>query len=223
MAKKKATGKTTARKSVQVPPEMQLDLPPAPSAAPKRQLMPVIIIGLIVLLAILVAANKGWVVVAVVNGKPIFSWQLNKTLRARFGQQILEGMIGEALIAKEAQKQGLVVSSADVEAKQQEILATLGGNVRLDDLLKFQGLTKEDFHNQIRIQLTVERLLTRDLTIMDSDINNYIATNRALLSATEPGNLREEARSAIISQTVNEKAQSWFSDLRQKAKVWRFL
>lgn len=182
-----------------------------------------VFIGLALLFVILLAANKGLVLAAVVNGKPIFSWQLNNTMRTRYGQQTLEGMIGESLIASEARKSGVLITDADIQAKQKEILSSLGTDVNVADFLKFQGLTEADFHQQLRVQLTVEKLLTRDLTITETDIDTYIATNRALLTATEPAALRDEAKKAIIGNTVSEKLQSWFLELRQKSNVMKFL
>ncbi len=214
--------KIIAKKTVvQVPPQFE-------SALPMQSHKPFltwkwIVIGLVVLFAVLLAANKGLVLAAVVNGKPIFSWQLNHTLRTRYGQQTLEGMIGETLIAGEAQKSGVTVTGDDIASKQKEILSSLGTEVNLEDFLKFQGMTEQDFNQQLKVQLTVEKLLTRDLTITEADVDNYIATNRALLTATDPAMLREEAKKAIIGNAVSEKLQSWFLELRQKSNVMKFL
>lgn len=184
---------------------------------------PFIIGILVVVFVILLAANKGWVLAAVVNGKPIFSWDLNNTLRARYGQQTLEGMIGESLISDEASKNGITVNDADLAAKQKQVLSSLGTDVSLDDFLKFQGMTKADFQHQLKIQITVEKLLTKGLTISDDDINNYIATNRATLTASDPAQLKAEARQAIVNNLVSDKLQTWFTQLRQKAAVIKFL
>jgi hypothetical protein len=215
--------KTSSKKSsaVVLPPDYAR--PQEPQTAKRKMIWRWVIIGLTVLLVGLFAANKGWIVAAVVNGKPIFSWQLNDTLRARYGQQTLEGLIGEKLINDEAQKSGVTVSASDLEKKQKQVLSSLGTDVSLDDFLKFQGLTKTDFQQQLKIQLTVERLLTKGLTITDDEISGYIATNRATLTATDPALLKEEAREAIISNTVSEKLQAWFTQLRQKAAVMKFL
>lgn len=205
-----------------VPP--QLETPVKTVGATKHFVPWKIAIGvLVVAFVILLAANKGWVVAAVVNGQPIFSWQLDSTLRARYGQQTLEGMIGEMLIADQAKKAGVSVTQQDITQKQQEVLASLGSNVSLDDFLKFQGMSKDDFNHQLMVQIEVERLLTKGLTISDNDINNYIATNRATLTATDPAKLKEEAKAAIINNVVSDKLQTWFSALRAKANVVKFL
>ena len=211
----------TKMNPVTLPPQYPM-APVAPARARKYG-WKVIVGVLAVLFVALFAANKGWVVAAIVNGKPIFSWDLNNTLRSRYGQQTLEGMIGEQLIDSEAKKAGVKVTDADLAVKQKEVLASLGTDVSLDDFLKFQGLTKTDFQHQLKVQLTVERLLTKGLTISDDDVNAYIATNRATLTATDPAKLKEEAKQMIISNTVSEKLQTWFASIRQKAKVIKFL
>jgi len=208
---------------VPVPPRYEPSVLTMPSGRPRRFTWRWVLGALVILLVILTAANKGWVVAAIVDGRPIFSWQLNSMLRTRYGQQTLEGMIGETLIAKEAKHVGVAITDEDIKAKQTEILSSLGTEVSLTDFLKFQGLSQADFNQQLKIQLTVERLLTRDLAITEHNIDNYIATNRAILTATEPAGLREEAKKAIISNTVSEKLQPWFLELRQKANVMKFL
>lgn len=215
-----AKRKVDSAKAVALPPVY----PSVASASPKKMHSWKVVVLLLIVVAVgLLVANKGWLVAATVNGKPIYSWQLNTALRNRFGQQTLEGMIGEMLIAEQAKSKGIVVSQADLDKKQQEVLGSLGENVKLDDLLKFQGLTKADFENQLKLQLTVEQLLTKDLTISDDDVNNFIATNRAMLVATDPAKLKDEARAAIKTNIVNEKLQTWFGEIRESAKVLKFL
>lgn len=185
--------------------------------------MRMIPLALFILLIVIMVMNKGMFIASLVNGKPIFTWQLHSVLRARFGQQTLEGMIGEMLIQEEAKKAKILVTKEDVDAKEKEIVSSLGANVSLDELLKFQGLSKKDFEKQVRLQLTVEKLLSKDITVSEKDIDAYIASQGATLVATEPALLRTEAKQAIITRAVSEKLQDWFAELRQKAKVLRFL
>jgi len=178
---------------------------------------------LIVLLAVVFLTNKGLLVAAFVDGKPIFRWELNNVLVSRFGKQTLEGIISERLIADEARKSSIDVMQEEIDAKINEIVKNLGGNVKIEDLLTYQGMTKADFKSQIRLQLAVEKLLGKNFTVSDSEIANYIATNAATLSATNPAQLREQAREAIFNQYVSSKLQSWFIELKNKAKIVRFL
>ena len=225
---KKKTGRRASKSRKLVLPHEMIDIktenilgsPLFPARRKPRWLwIAIIVAGLAGLLWV----NKGMVVAAVVNGRPIFRWELNKTLVSRFGTQTLEGMISERLVADAAAASGIQVSKDEVGGKMAEIVKSLGGGMSIEDLLKYQGMTKQDFENQIRLQMTVEKVLARDLTITEGDIDNFIATNRATLTATEPAGLRVEARAAIIGNHVNEKLQSWFMELKDKAKILRFL
>jgi len=180
---------------------------------------------IILLLAVsaVLLANKGLLVAAVVDGRPVWSWELNGVLVDRYGKQTLEGIISEKLIESEARKQGVVMTPAEVAAREEEIVKGLGGGMSLEEILKIQGLSKSEFNRQIALQLTVQKLLGRDLVIAESDLDNYIATNRATLVATQEAALRSEARQAILDGYIGEKLQPWFNELKAKAKVLRFL
>lgn len=193
---------------------------PPPQKFPTKYLY--LIVALLALSALLLA-NKGMLVAAVVDGTPIFRWELTKVLTDRYGAQTLEGMVSERLIASEAQKQRVIVAPAEVSVREEEIVKGLGGGMSLEEILKIQGLSKDEFDRQITMQLTVQKLLGKDLTITDADVDNYIATNRATLIATEEAVLRAEARQAILDAHIGEKLQGWFNQLKAKAKILRFL
>ena len=205
-----------------LPAENLLPIEPPQPARPfplKKVAIIVIVLGLVAIFM----SNKGLLVAALVNGKPIFRWQLTRVLTSRFGGQTLESMISQALIDEEARKAGISVPQEDIAKKESDLVQSLGGSMSLDDVLKYQGMTKADFEDQLRLQITVEKLLGKDITITDDEITNYIATSGSTLTATDEAGLREEAKQAIFSQQINEKLQTWFSEIRTKAKILRFL
>jgi hypothetical protein len=168
-------------------------------------------------------ANKGLIVAAVVDGRPIFRWQLNSVMSARYGAQTLDSMISQALIDEQAQKAGVTISPTDISSREATLVKSLGTNVSLDDVLKYQGMTKADFEDQLRLQITVEKLLGKDITISDADITAYIATNASTLTATDEAGQRAEAKQAIFSQDINDKLQTWFAGVKAKASILNFL
>jgi hypothetical protein len=228
--------KTTRRAKKTVMQEMASDFPATIPVAPplydipeqtKRAKGPsirLISLGiLIIALVLLFATNRGFFLAAVVNGQPIFRWNLNTVLTKRYGQQTLEGMITEKLISAEAQKQTIVVTQQDIEAREKEILSSFGSSMSVDDFLKMQGINKADFENQLKLQIEVQRILTKGLSITDLDLDTYIASNRATLVATDPAKLKDEARQAIIDAKVGEKIDAFLQDLRTKASINSFL
>ncbi len=229
--KKKRTTRTIRHKMIEtktedmlVPVHTSHDLEPVGEMrtnGSRRNL--IIICLLIVLLAGIFLVKNGLIVAAMVNGKPIFRWDLTSVMMSRFGKQTLESIISEALIHDSAGKAGVVATKEEVAAKEAEILKSMGGESSIEELLKFQGITKDEFDRQISLQLTVQKLLGKDIQITDSDIDAFIATNQASLTASDPAQLREEARRALLDQKVGEKVQPWFTDLKNKAKIIRFL
>jgi parvulin-like peptidyl-prolyl isomerase len=179
----------------------------------------VLLVGLLTLFFF----NKNILIAAMVNGKPIFRWQLNKTMVSRYGQQTLEGMIGELLIVDAATSVGVAVKQETVDAKVAEIVGSLGDNVDITELLRLQGMTRDEFENQIRLQLTVERVLAKDFAATDKDIEQFIATNSGRFTATDAATIRLQARQAIIDEYVSGRFQPWFTQLKEKATITRYL
>ena len=181
-----------------------------------------IIILLTAILLFALALSKGYVLVALVNNKPVFRFQLNQTLMSRFGKQTLEGMISEALIVEEARKLGVAITQTEIDVQEQEVLKSFGGKVTLEELLTFQGTTKAEFDSQIKLQLLVNKMMQKDVTVTDEEIATYKETNKALLVSSDEADLTEEARKALIEQKTNEKIQPWFTELKNKAKIFKF-
>ena len=181
---------------------------------------------LVAILAVAVLAymgTKGYIVAALVNGNPVFRWEVSRELDAKFGAQIIENMISEKLMAEAAMKNKVVISDKDVESKLNEIVTSLGANVKLDDLLKYQGMTKEDFQHQIRLQMTVEKILGKDVTVSDAEIADFITKNKETMTATDEAALNGEARASLTSQKINEKIQPWFAQLKKDAKIVKLM
>jgi foldase protein PrsA len=214
--------KTMKKLTRKLPPE-DLILMESPKPARRFPLTKVALIVVVLGLVAIFVSNKGLLVAAVVNGRPIFRWQLTSVMTSRFGQQTLDSMISQALIDEQARKAGITIAQADIAKKESDLVQSLGGNVSLDDVLKYQGMTKADFEDQLRLQLTVEKLLGKDITITDAEVDGYIATNGSTLTATTEAGLREEAKQALFSQQINDKLQTWFSEVKTKAKILRFL
>ena len=182
----------------------------------------IIITILTVILLFALALSRGYILVAIVNNRPIFRFQLTQTLMSRYGKQTLESMISERIIAQEAQKSGVSITQEEIDAQEEEVLKSFGGKITLDELLKFQGTTKQEFDSQIRLQLLVNKLLEKGVTVTDEEIATYKETNRALLVSSDEAGLTEEARKAFMEQKINEKIQPWFTELKDKAKIFKF-
>ena len=182
-----------------------------------------VVVVLLFCTVIIWLVTRGYIVAALVDGKPIFGWNVGKVVMSRYGSQTLDSMISEQLVIDAARKANIRISNSQVTAKVDNLVKSLGANVKLADLLKYQGLTQNDFESQVRLQLTVEALLGKDILISDKDIDDYIEKNKEILTATDEAGLREEARKTLFSQKMSEKIQPWFTELKSKAHISRLL
>lgn len=217
----KKSAKKVEKKVVSMPSELPTFTSPSKEKSISKTGIIAIVLGIIILG--ILAVNRGLVIAAVVNNKPILRSSVNSALMARYGTQTLENMITEQLIADEAAKQKVSVSKEEIEAKEQEILASFGGNVTLEEVLSYQGMTKEDFDQQIKLQMQLTKIIGKDITITDEEVTTYITDNPSTLIATDSDGMRKEAREAILTQKVSEQLQTWYAALKEKAKVYRFM
>ena len=182
-----------------------------------------IVATLSAIILLLIAINRGYVFVAIINNRPIFRWNLSQTLMNRYGTQTLENMITQELIAEQARKANVQVTQQELESKEQELVASFGGNVTIDDLLNYQGMTRADFDEQMKEQILLTKLVGKDVSVSSDEIASYIASNSATMTATTNDGLQKEAQEAILNQKVGDKLQTWYADVKNKAKIYRFI
>lgn len=72
---------------------------------------------------------------------------------AQLSQQILDGLIDDALIAQEAAKQGVSVPDADLNTAMQQLVDSVGGQAAFDQRLAAAGQTLEDARTLQRTQM----------------------------------------------------------------------
>lgn len=194
--------------------------------APQKSRLSPLILAIPFIIAILVLIlwkNKSWLVAATVNGQPIWRWNLEQRFVARYGTQTLDEMINEQILKSEAAKQGVKVTDTDVNNKITQIEKTLQGKITLKDALAQQGMTMDEFRNQVELQVLIEKLTANKVTVSDKEIADYIAANKDTMVATESAALQQEARTAILEQKRNQTFQSYFANLKKNAKIAKYL
>lgn len=186
--------------------------------------------NILILLGIVIVAGvlyyfKGLFVVALVNGQPITRLAIVQELEKRGGKQMLSSLITQALIEQEAQKRNVTVSQKEVDEAVKKVEDSLKKQGQsLDQALAFQGLTKNDFINQTKLQKLVEKLLAKDIKITDKEVNDYIEKNKNNIpEGMKPEEATASARQQLQQQKLGAKAQSWIQDLQKKAKINYFV
>jgi hypothetical protein len=188
--------------------------------------LPLPIILTVLILAILVGGAfllREQIVVAMVNGRPVFRYELNRRMTGAFGKETLENLIMEKLISREAKVKGVAASESEIDAEVDKLSQSLGEGASIEEILKLQGMSMADLRYQLRIKLLVGKVLQNEVSVSDTEIDNFIKNNAKSLTATDEAEKRDEAKGILFDQKINEKFQSWMGELFNKAKVNRFL
>jgi len=148
--------------------------------------------NVVALVAVGVVAARAEVlnrIVATIDGDPITKFELSG-YRAQLGdrpasdRQILDAVITERLLEKEATAKGIEASDADVDAYVTEIKERGG----LDDAaftaaLAQQGLTPEAYRARVQKELVKTQLISREIrgrvSVSDEEVERYYEANRA--------------------------------------------
>ena len=140
---------------------------------------------------------------ATVNGKEIQRAEVEKLFRSRVNADgpapsqeealslklsILDELINSEILLERAQKMNLVASDAEVEDKFTESKSPYTEE-EFQKKLQETGLGVDDLKNEIRRELSIQKLINREvvakISITDQDINDFYNKNRAQLNVTE--------------------------------------
>jgi peptidyl-prolyl cis-trans isomerase SurA len=141
---------------------------------------------------------------AVVNGKEIARGEVEKNFRSRLSADspapsheealsmkltILDELINSEILLERAEKMNLVASDAEVEDKFTESKTSFTEE-DFQRKLQDSGLTVDDLKSDIRRQLSIQKLLNREIaakiSITDQDVANYYNQNQAQFNLAEP-------------------------------------
>lgn len=183
-----------------------------------------IIIIVIIILVIVAFRYKQLFIAGMVDNKPITSWQLNERMRQSYGQQTFDQIVVESLLQSEANKRNITVSDDEINTEFQNVEASLGGLVTLDEALAQQGMTKSDLEDQVRLRLIVTKLVDNNVKVTDEEVDQYIEANKDFTQEdTDLEQTRKDIRAYLEEQKVNEEIQALINQLKEKANIVTFI
>jgi peptidyl-prolyl cis-trans isomerase SurA len=141
---------------------------------------------------------------AVVNGKEVKREEVDKYYRTRVnpeGQEpsleeslsqklnVLDELINNEILLEKAKKLNLEASDGEVEDKFTELKSPYTED-EFQRRLKDQGMTVEDLKLELRRQLSIQKLLNREvvakISITDQDVTDFYNANKAQFNVAEP-------------------------------------
>jgi peptidyl-prolyl cis-trans isomerase SurA len=103
--------------------------------------------------------------------------------------QVLRTLIDNEILLQRAEKEGLLATDADVEAKFAELHAPFTQE-EFQKRLTERKMTTEDLKSQLRKELSVEKLINKEttsrITISDKDITDFYNANKSSFNRAEP-------------------------------------
>jgi peptidyl-prolyl cis-trans isomerase SurA len=178
-------------------------------------------------------------VAATVNGRPVTYSTLDRTFAAQFPNvpatatddqtvqlrlETLRTLIDQEIMLQRAEKEGLLASDGDVDAKFNELKAPYTQE-EFQKLLKQRKMTAAEFRDQVRRELSVQKLFNKEIgshiSISDAEVTATYNANKASYNLPE-----NQVRLAQILVTAtpdpsvhnlkNDKAQN---DEQARAKI----
>jgi len=171
----------------------------------------------------LVYFSRRFLIAANVNGKSISRLSVLKKLEKQGGKKILETMITQVLIQQEAEKRKIIVSQKDTDTEMKKIEANVSSQgSTLDQALQTQGMTKNDLTEEIKIQLMLQKMAGNDIKISDKEIDDFINANKNQ-QGFDKEIPKEQVATQLKQQKLQQKMQSFITDLKAKAKITYFV
>ena len=141
---------------------------------------------------------------ATVNGHPITESEVNKYYENQMSSrqqqptadeaamlklEILHQRIGEEVIRQQAEKLHLVATDAEVDAKIAQLKAPFTEQ-QFNEQLKAKGLTLEDIRRDYWMNLTIEKVMNKEIeskiNITDTDVANFYNLHQSEFNLIEP-------------------------------------
>src|SRR5579875_1306813 len=180
-------------------------------------------------------------VAALVNGHAITYAALAKQYESQFATpgerasddqseiqklEVLRTLIDGEIMLQRAERQGLMATDADVEAKFTELKAPYTQE-EFQKQLNARKMTAEDLRTQLRRDLSVAKLFNKEITsritITDKDITDFYAANKAsfnlaqiLVTPVPDGNVRNlKNDKAQNDEQARKKIENLYARLKQ--------
>ena len=142
-------------------------------------------------------------VAATVNGRSISYTALSRAIALQFPEsnlkvtadqtaqlrlEVLRALIDQEIMLQRAEKDGLLASDAEVDAKFNEYKAPYTKE-ELEKQFEQRKMTEADFKSELRRQLSVEKLFAKEIgshiSISDNDVATFYRTNKANFNLPE--------------------------------------
>lgn len=187
------------------------------------KLLLTIVLGVVIFL--LVQKNRSMFIAGTVNKSPIYRTELNAKMAEKYGEQTLEEIVSERLLAENLKKYNITVTDQEVQDELTKIKAQYGGEEQFKAAIVQFGMTEEKAIQSIKQSIGLKKIIETQnkIEIKDEDISKYFTENKDSFTGKKLEDVSVEIKDILYQQEVYSLSQDWYSQVRKDASVSNFL
>lgn len=162
-------------------------------------------------------------IVATVDNINITKDELYDLLVEQYGAQTLDALISDKIIELEVAKNKVEISSEEVDKEVESMANYYGGMEALDNAMKSYNMTMEDMKDNVKMNLSLKKLVGSNIIISDEEIVSYFEENKEKFNQeeqvsashilVESEELAKEIREKLVAgEDIAELAKEYSTD-----------
>lgn len=209
-------------KKAKAPKAAKKEIKPSEPIFTKRK---IILAGVLIAIVIIIFQFKGLFVAATVNGAPITRLSVIQQLEKEGGKSVLDTLVTNELVLQEAQKEKVTASSSEISAQIVQITSNLKSQGQdLTSALAAQGMTQADLQSQVKLQILVQKMAGKNITVTDKEAQDYFNQNTSTYpKGTKFADVEAEIKNTLQQQKMSDAVNTWIANLKSKAKINYFV
>lgn len=138
----------------------------------------------------------------------LFQGADGKSREGEFRARLLDNSINQVLVEQEASKEGIDVSSAEIDKAINELKTGFASDAAFQDALKKNNMTLDKLKEQEKVQLETQKLVdkvTKGVKVSEADMQAYYDKNRQLFTdkaSVHAAHILFDEKSKAQAQTV---------------------
>jgi foldase protein PrsA len=133
--------------------------------------------------------------------------------------------LNQNLVLQEAKRLNINISQTEIDAKVDEVTSQIEAQGSdLESFLNSQGLSRQEFEQQVKIQLIIDEIIGKKIEISEEEIANYFEENKDYFEAgTTLEDVRDQLESELKQEKLVNQFQAWIEELKAKTTIYNFL
>lgn len=138
-------------------------------------------------------------VVAMVNDVKITKEEFYDYMVEQNGEEVLEALILEKMLELEVEANNIEVTEDEIDVEYAEMAEAYGGVEGLQSTLQMYGYTEDSIRKNLKLNLSIEKLMEPLINVTDDEIALYFAENKDDFDVSE-----QVKASHILVATIEE-------------------